>query len=37
MGEKINSSASEMSVIAIWRLQRVIIDMRFFAYSRAYI
>lgn len=29
MGEKINSSASEMFVIAIWRLQRAIIDMRF--------
>ena len=29
MGEKINSSASEMFVIAIWRLQRTIIDMRF--------
>lgn len=29
MGEKINSSASEMFVIAIRRLQRAIIDMRF--------
>lgn len=29
MGEKINSSASEIFVIAIWRLQRAIIDMRF--------